>query len=268
MTVRGTVRANKFWRDRGFRLKFSPLAETERWASSRPTLYLRDLEPDAADPDLLHWSTELSCEGSWQVAAAPFRVNRDFTASAHGTEVVELSFGEPAELAVSVKDAVTGEILPSVGVTYEYVGSSRSRAMMYSRVDYNPVTARHQLAIPAGHVVLRVSAQAHQSVEEELQLSPGEHELSFELDPVGGVDFSFYDGVTACPLNLLELEIEATHEEALGDIYEVWIHTLTFSESGTYRVRFSQLPGYLPVETTVEVPSVGRIPHEVHLMRE
>ena len=264
----GTVRAGEYWREKGFSLYFVPLGETERWATQRERLYLRDLTPDASDPDLLRWSTELCCEGSWQVVVAPCRVHEDFDISASGIEGIELSIGDPAELSLLLKDAQTGEILPSATITYEYVGHSRTRGMVFSQHRFDPVTSRHQVGVPAGHVTLRVSAQAHHLLEEELLLKPGARELTYELEPVGGVDFHFYDGLARCPLNILSAEVEATPAEGDGDIYEIWIRSLTFSEAGVYRVKFSGLPGFLPVETTVTVPEIGRIPHDVHLIRK
>lgn len=266
--AKGTVRAGEYWREKGFSLYFVPLGETERWATQRERLYLRDLAPDSSDPDLFRWSTELCCEGSWQVVVAPCRVHEDFDISASGVEDIELSIEDPAELSLLLKDAQTGEILPSATITYEYVGHSRTQVMVFSQHRFDPLTSRHQVAVPAGHVTLRVSAQAHHLLEEELLLTPGARELAYELEPVGGVDFHFYDGLARCPMNILGAEVEATPEEGDGDIYEVWIRSLTFSEPGVYLVKFNDLPGFLPVEITVTVPESGRVPHDVHLIRE
>jgi len=266
--VSGTVRAGEYWREKGFSLKFIPLGETEWWATERGRLYLRDLAPDASDPDLFHWSTTLSCEGSWQVIVAPCRVHEDFDVSASGAENIEISIEDPAELSLLLKDAQTGEILPSATITYEYVGHSRTQGMVFSQHRFDPATSSHQVGIPAGHVNLRISVQAHRLLEEELMLTPGARELTYELEPVGGVDFHFYDGLVRCPMNLLSTEVEATPVDGVGEIYEIWIRSLTFSEPGAYQVKLSDLPGFLPVETTVTVPKVGRVPHDVHLIRE
>ena len=268
VSASGTVRAGKYWREKGFSLEFIPIGETERWATERECLYLRDLIPDASDPDLFRWSTMLSCEGSWQVLVAPCRVHEDFEVSASGTENIEISIEDPAELSLLLKDAQTGEILPSATITYEYVGQSRTQGMVFSRHRFDPATSRHQVGIPAGHVTLKISAQAHQPIEEELRLVPGELKLAYELEPVGGVDLHFYDGLVRSPMNLLVTEIEATPTEGVGEIYEVWVHSITFSEPGTYKVKLSKLPGYLPVETTLVVPKIGRVTHDVHLIRE
>jgi hypothetical protein len=69
-------------------------------------------------------------------------------------------------------------------------------------------------------------------------------------------------------MNLLVTEIEATPTEGVGEIYEIWVHSITFSEPGTYRVKLSKLPGYLPVETTLVVPEIGRVTHDLYLIRE
>jgi hypothetical protein len=268
VSVSGTVRAGEYWREKGFSLKFIPLGETERWATERARLYLRDLAPDPSDPDLFRWSATLSCEGSWQVLVLPCRVHEDFDISASGIENIELSIEDPAELSILLKDAQTGEILPSAAITFEFVGRSRIQGIAHPPHLFDAATSRHRVGVPAGHVTLRVLAQAHQPFEEELRLIPGELELTYELEPVGGVDFYFYDGLVRCPLNLLEAEVEATSAEGDGEIYEIWIRSITFSDPGTYRVSFSKIPGYLPVETTVVVPEIGRVTHDVHLIRE
>ena len=268
VVAKGTVRVGADWREKGFKLEFIPIGETKQWATATERLYLHDLILDPSDPELFRWSTTLSCEGSWQVIVAPCRVHEDFDISASGVEDIELSIEDPAELSLLLKDAQTGEILPSATITYEYVGHSRTQGMVSSQHRFDPLTARHKVAVPAGHVILRVLAQAHQPLEEELRLIPGELELTYELEPVGGVDFNFYDGLVRCPMNLLEAEIEATSAEGEGEIYEVWVRSLTFSAPGFYRVKFNKIPGYLPAEITVAVPKMGRALHDVHLIRE
>jgi hypothetical protein len=202
------------------------------------------------------------------VLVLPCRVHEDFDISASGIENIELSIEDPAELSILLKDAQTGEILPSAAITFEFVGRSRIQGIAHPPHLFDAATSRHRVGVPAGHVTLRVLAQAHQPFEEELRLIPGELELTYELEPVGGVDFYFYDGLVRCPLNLLEAEVEATSAEGDGEIYEIWIRSITFSDPGTYRVSFSKIPGYLPVETTVVVPEIGRVTHDVHLIRE
>jgi hypothetical protein len=195
-------------------------------------------------------------------------VHEDFDISASGIENIELSIEDPAELSILLKDAQTGEILPSAAITFEFVGRSPIQGFARPHHRFDAATSKHRVGVPAGHVTLKVSAQAHRHIEEELRLVPGELELTYELEPVGGVDLHFYDGLVRCPMNLLEAEIEATPAEGVGEIYEIWIRSLTFSDPGTYRLKFSKLPGYLPVETTVVVPEIGRVTHDVHLIRE
>ena len=82
------------------------------------------------------------------------------------------------------------------------------------------------------------------------------------------VDLEFMEGVTAIPVSLFDVEIEATPEEGDGEIGEVWFRGLVFTEPGSYRVRISGIKDYLELETTLQVPERGVVSHLIQLVRE
>ena len=266
--VSGTLRVGAFWREQGFSLGFHGIGEAERWGSWRLGVKFSDLAADAVDPDLLHWSEELPCVGTWQVSVGRLGVHEDFEVGPSGAQGIELTVPDPAQLSILLKDAETGHILPSLGVWYSYAGETRHRTIVWPRMKFDPKSGRHRVAMPAGRVSLRVSSRGYADAEDELDLKPGEHELSYELAPCARVDFAFTNGVAAVPVNMLEVEVEATPVDGVGEISEVWFQGLVFSEPGPYQLKFRGIRGYLEAETRVEVPVRGVVSHSVHLVRE
>ena len=266
--VGGVVRAHEHWRDKGFSLGFHGLGETERWEGNDRSLAFSELKPDPSDPDLLRWSKEVPCEGTWQVSVGYIGVHTDFKASLLNTREVEVSIPDPAELSISVRDAATGHTLPSIGVWYEYLGKTPHKEIVWPVLDYRPESGTHHMAMPAGRVNMRVYCQGYADIRGELDLAPGRHEFEYELEPRARVNLDFMEGSTGVPVSLLDVEVEATPEEGAGELSEIWFQSLVFSEPGGYRVKISGMRGYLDAETFMTVPKEGVVSHPIQLVRE
>ena len=266
--VSGTVRAHEFWREQKFSMEFHGRGETERWEGSNTRIRYSELSPDRVDPDLFYFSKELPCEGSWQVNVGFLGVHEDFEATSSGAQGIEVTIPPPAELSISARDAETGHALTSVRVWYRYTSKSESKQLVWPDIEYRPESGTHHMSMPAGRATMIFSAQGFAEIEEELDITPGHHELAYELEPRARVDLEFMEGVTAIPVSLFDVEIEATPEEGDGEIAEVWFRGLVFTEPGSYRVRISGIKDYLELETTLQVPERGVVSHLVQLVRE
>lgn len=266
--VSGVVRAHEYWREEGLSLGFHGLGETERWEGVRPSLSASELRPDPSDPGILHWTKELPCEGAWQVTVGRIGIHKDFNASMINTPLVEVTVPDPAQLSIQVRDATTGHVLPSIGVGYRYLDRTLHQGIVWPSLDYRPGSGTHSMAMPAGRVALRIYCEGYTGIEEERDLAIGEHELSYQLEPCARVDLKFLDGSTTIPMSLFDVELEVSPLEGEGEVSEVWLQGLVFSQPGAYRVRFLGLAGYRDAETTLTVPQRGVVSHPVQLMRE
>ena len=199
--VSGTVRVHEFWREQGFSMGFHGIGETERWEGLGRDIRFSDLAADVSDADLLHWSKELPCEGSWQVTVGHLGVHEDFEATVSGTRDIDITVQDPAELSIQVKDAETGHVLPGLHVWYAYAGKTRNRAIVWPNTEYQPESGRHRMHMPAGRALMRFSSEGYAEVEEELELTPGKQELTYELEPCARVDFEFIEGTVVVPVS-------------------------------------------------------------------
>jgi len=268
VTVNGVVRTHKYWRDRGFSLAFYGTGETRRWEGRLPSLGLKEMKADPTDPDLLRWSMELPCEGTWEVAVQWFSIHTNFSASLAHTPTVELSIPEPAFVSMQIRDAGTGAALPGAMLFWKATGSTGREEQVWATLKYRPESGTHHVTIPAGHVTFDILSDGYVGQLKGIELVPGPQELSFDLEPVGRVDLQFMEGGAVIPVSLLDLEFEVRSVSGSGDISSIWGGSLIFEEPGVYEVKVIGLPGYLDAVTTITAPERGVAKHTIHLVRE
>lgn len=266
----GTVRVGPSWRASGFGLQFNALGETEAWVRRSPSIPMEELVADGTDPDLFHWETVLAAAGTWQLSFGTTALHVDFEATPPETGGVELVVPDPAELRMSVRDALTGEVLPALGLYWKYVEASPHASIVWTPTEYDAESGVHSLVVPAGRIALDIWADGYAQLEEEtIDLPPGITERSWTLEAnAGGLQFSFVDGETATPANLLEWEVEVEALDNEGDMATISMDTIFFSAPGRYRIRFWGVEGFRPVELEAEVPVKGRDRVLVTLERE
>ena len=266
--VNGTLRVPQHWRDRGFSLAFYGRGETERWEGKPPRIRRGQMAADPTESDLFRWSTEVPCEGDWEVAVPGLSVHATFTASLAFTPVVELIIPAPALVSMQIRDTESRASLPDAQLYWKTAGSESREVHVWATLEYRPGSGTHHIAIPAGETTFNVMCDGYVGLLENVELVPGPQELSFELEPTGRVDVQFTDRGAAIPVSLLDLEFEVSPLAGDGELYQVWHGSLIFDAPGSYEVKVTGITGYLDAATTITAPKSGFVEHTVELVRE
>jgi hypothetical protein len=255
----GSVRVGAYWREQGFNLRFVPSGETERWADRILYLQHSELAADPTDPELLNWELTLPAAGTWQLGFAATALHIDFEAAPPVTTGVDLVVPDPAELRISAVDAITGEPIDALGVDWRVAGSSFPQGVVWTPPQFDEERGIHTLIIPAGRIELSLQAEGYAETDaEEVDLPPGVTEREWLFERVaGGLRFLFEDGETAVPTNFFEWEVEAEALDGEGELDWLSEDTVSFTAPGRYRIVFTGIAGYRPVEVEAEVPFEG-----------
>jgi hypothetical protein len=268
VAVNGVVRAHEYWRNKRIALVFYGTGETRGWEGIPQSLSLKEMKADLTDPDLLRWSTEVPCEGTWEVAVKGLSIHTNFSASLAHTPMVELTIPEPALISMQIRDAETEEALPGAQLFWKAAGSTSREEHVWASLEFRPESGTHHITIPAGHVTFDIFCDGYVGQIKGVEFAPGPQELSFDLVPVGRVDVQFMEGGAAIPVSLLDLEFEVRPVSGSGDIYSIWGGSLIFDEPGVYEVKIIGVTGYLDVVTTITAPARGVAKHTIHIVRE
>ena len=226
----------------------------------------------AGDGRTFAWDAGQVSPGRYLVRVDPLQVARFFDVGPDGETQARVDVGELTEVEVRVVERPSGETLLLDSIAWSRGTPREAGVWQLESVDRAATEETFHLVVPTGLLGLSAHSPLHGGGSKWVELGPGRHTLELEMRRLESLEVVFQDGETRVPWDWsMRVRAERIGGDGEGRVggERGGVLTVVVPEPGPWRLAFSDIAGFEPIEPVEVVVRAGETERvQVALERE